>query len=368
MVFSFRSELTEPVRDYASNTPPPGSGCVDCSLGINPFGFAPELSEALKEYDFGGINRYPHADVLHRAVMQYWSGLAALEPGNISLCNGSFLGLFCLNDVIAGGARRDLVSFVPSFTDMLTSAAFFGMRNVKILSASEGGHVFDAAALASEVGADTAMVYLDRPNNPTGFVLPLDGVRRVLDAAKAAGCYVLVDEAYADYIPREESCISLFDGYDNLIVARTFSKGFGLANFRAAYLVSPPEIRALLDKILNPYILSDFVRSICAQALRYPQFPLSFTDYFASAKRAVRAETGNRLRMMDTDDRIPILALRDTCGGNLQQAFLSQGILTVSGAEFEGLDQSSVRISIPSEQNLPALLSAVRAINESRED
>ena len=72
--------------------------------------------------------------------------------------------------------------------------------------------------------------------------------------------------------------------------------------------------------------------------------------------------------MLATDDRIPILTLRETAGGDLQRAFLTHGILTVSGAEFEGLDESCVRVSIPAEKDLPVLLSAVDALNTKKED
>ena len=106
----------------------------------------------------------------------------------------------------------------------------------------------------------TAFFYVDRPNNPTGQTMPLGDVERLCRAAAAAGAFCVVDEAYGDFLPREESAMTLMDRYDNLIIIRTFSKGFGLANLRAGYLVLPPKLTAMLRQCSNPYVLSDIQR------------------------------------------------------------------------------------------------------------
>lgn len=363
MQYEFRENLLSEVRDYASNTPAIPEGAADCSLGVNPYGFAPEVERALKDYDYRRIMKYPHSDTLHHAIADYWSDCAALKKENIALCNGSFLGLYTLNQLFAGTKRNKVISFVPAFTDMLTSAAFCGMEIVTVPADAREALRFPVEKLIDAIDADTALVYLDRPNNPTGSTMPLGEVREVLQAARAAGCFVLADEAYADFIPKSESAIGLFDAFDNLIVTRTFSKGMGLADLRAGYILAPELVVALLNKTLNPYILSESVRLACERALAHPEHPVAHADDFAAAKRALRVLTGDALAMMQTDDRVPILTLHCRGGGNLQRAFLAQGVLTVSGAEFESLDESFVRISIPAGRDLETLLAAVKTLN-----
>ena len=68
------------------------------------------------------------------------------------------------------------------------------------------------------------MVFVDNPNNPTGQVIPLAEIRRIASAAARLGIGVVVDEAYGDYMAKENSAINLLDDFDNVVVLRTFSK------------------------------------------------------------------------------------------------------------------------------------------------
>lgn len=362
MDYNFRPALLREMQDYASHTPHAAGPVIDCSLGVNPYGFAPESADVLRTYDYRRIARYPHEDLLRPAIVRYWRDSAALAPEQIALCNGSFLGLFCLNNLFASGGRQRVVSFVPTFTDMLTSASFFGMEIVPIpfVGCEPYAHT---EALLRAIDRKTALVYLDRPNNPTGSLLPMADVEAVLEAARRAGAFVLVDEAFADYLPREESCVPLLTQYDNLIIARTFSKGFGLADLRAGYLLAPPQVVALYQKTVNPFILPTFVRQACAEALAHPQRPAAHAGDFAAAKKALRAAIGQTLVMEPTDDRVPICAVRSTVDRDLQSAFLRQGFLTVSGREFSSLDARTVRISIPTAAESKRLVRAAAALD-----
>ncbi len=362
MDYHFRSALLSNAQDYASHTPRVSGPAIDCSLGVNPYSFAPEIAEVLRAYDYSRIARYPHEDLLRPAIARYWRDYAALETEQIALCNGSFLGLFCLNNLFAGGGRQRVVSFVPTFTDMLTSAAFFGMEIVPVpfVGCEPYAHT---EALLRAIDRKTALVYLDRPNNPTGSLLPRAEAEAVLDAARRAGAFVLVDEAFADYLPREGSCVPLLEQYDNLILARTFSKGFGLADLRAGYLLAPPRVVELYQKTVNPFILPTFVRRACTEALAHPQHPAAHAKDFAAAKQALRAATGHTLHMEPTDDRVPICAVRSETDCDLQDAFLRRGILTVSGREFSSLDARTVRISIPTAAEAKRLIEAAAALD-----
>lgn len=77
---------------------------------------------------------------------------------------------------------------------------------------------------------------------------------------------VIIDEAYGDYLPREESAIGLTDTFENLVVLRSFSKAHGLAGIRAGYGILPPQLTVPLDNITHPYICS-------CPARRWPRPP-----------------------------------------------------------------------------------------------
>lgn len=94
------------------------------------------------------------------------------------------------------------------------------------------------------------LVCLANPTNPMGFYYPTQQVVRLLQAAKQAGSYVLIDEAYCHFVQASNypDSLALLRQFEHLIVLRTFSKAYGLAGMRLGYLLGP---EALVTKLLT---------------------------------------------------------------------------------------------------------------------
>ena len=158
--------------------------------------------------------------------------------------------------------------------------------------------------------------------------------------------------------------MTLMDHHDNLIIIRTFSKGFGLANLRAGYLVLQPELTAMLRQCSNPYVLSDIQRRACAAALTEPSFPVSHAEDFGTAKQKIAEKIGERVHMLKTDGRVPICALVLQGDGNLQQMLMDNGVYALSGLDFEGLDERYVRLCVPMLSSLSRLIDALERVEK----
>jgi len=358
MNFPFRPQLTAEGKSYANHTPAITADTLDASLGVNPYGFPPAAAAAMAAFDPARLMDYPHSRILHEAIAACWQAYDGPGQEELTLANGSICALYYLNNLFSQSLRREVVGFVPTFTDMVESVRCFGMTYRGIpLRLSEEGRA-EISDLLPAITEKTAFVYLDRPNNPTGQTLPLSDMEEILIKARQVGAYVLADEAYGDFIPREESVLALWRKYDNLLVTKTFSKGYGLANLRCGYIAAPRELTAYLGRTTNPYLLSDLERETCAAVLRAGD-PTAHAGDFRQAKEALRGVIGHRLFMLRTDDRVPIctLALREEA--DLQALLLEKGVLTVSGAEFENLSGRYVRLRIPEKSDLPRLLTAV---------
>ena len=92
------------------------------------------------------------------------------------------------------------------------------------------------------------LVYLANPNSPSGTSLPRE---QVAELAEALPCPLIVDEAYADFA--QDHCVDLVREHPNVIVTRSFSKGYSLAGIRLGYLVAQPAVVAQLLKIKDSY-------------------------------------------------------------------------------------------------------------------
>ncbi|BGP48993.1 histidinol-phosphate transaminase [Rhodotorula kratochvilovae] len=112
------------------------------------------------------------------------------------------------------------------------------------------------------------LIYLCSPGNPTGTLIPLDDIRAILANPDYEGL-VVVDEAYIDFASPDKSAVELLvnEGWSNLVIMQTLSKGFGLAAIRMGIAISSPEIIQVLNNIKAPYNISTPTASLALRAL-----------------------------------------------------------------------------------------------------
>jgi histidinol-phosphate aminotransferase len=108
------------------------------------------------------------------------------------------------------------------------------------------------------------VVFVCTPNNPTGTVTSVDDVRRIADAAHGL---VVVDEAYFEFCGL--SMVPFLSELSNLIVVRTMSKAFRLANVRLGYGIASPDVLEQLRRVRMPYAQSSFTEIAATVALKH---------------------------------------------------------------------------------------------------
>lgn len=356
-----RSVYLKETKSYADHTPEATASILDCSLGVNPYGPPPQALEAIRAFDLGRLGDYPHTHAAHDAIIRYWREFTELSRNNILLSDGSVSALYLINALFANPGA-EVLGFMPSFTDMIVNVGMQGMHYTGVAPA-DADYRENVDALLDAMRADTALVYIDNPNNPTGQLLLKRDLLRVLERAKELGVYVLIDEAYGDFVDQSDSALCYQSRFDNLIVLRTFSKGFGLAGLRAGYVVTTPELTGYMGKTSNPYTMNELTREAAAAAMSAAGYTSSHGADFARIKQALRENTGHALRLLVTDDRVPICALKHREAADLQALLYNEGILTVSGAEFDCMDESCVRLRVPAAGQAERLIRAVRKVD-----
>jgi histidinol-phosphate aminotransferase len=109
-------------------------------------------------------------------------------------------------------------------------------------------------ALLAKATPKTKIVYLANPNNPTGAYLPFSEVKR-LHAGLPADALLVLDAAYAEYVARNDYAagIELVSTSENVVMTRTFSKIYGLANLRIGWAYAPARIVDALNRVRGPF-------------------------------------------------------------------------------------------------------------------
>lgn len=122
----------------------------------------------------------------------------------------------------------------------------------KVVAAKNYGH--DLAAMRAQIGEKTRLVFIANPNNPTGTLLAKDELESFI-AALPTQVLCVLDEAYYEFVDPQVRTESLDwpNRYPNLIIARTFSKAYGLAGLRIGYGISSLEVADLLNRVRQPF-------------------------------------------------------------------------------------------------------------------
>lgn len=324
----------------------PGSGVLDCSLGQNPCGFPVDI---LKELDIGslGMDSYPdpyHRD-LRRALVEYWNG--RFKEEDVFIGAGSMGCLERINKALLRDGSF-VLGYSPQFAEYVTEVRVSGGIYEGVPLLEEEDFKFNAERFLSRLSDKYTAVYIDNPNNPTGQVISLEVIKEIARRALEIGVVVLIDEAYGDYMGEENSAINL--DYPNVIVIRSFSKGFGLAGLRVGYaVVKGEELNELYAKVNLPFSISSFSERVALKALKYGGFLERSRDVIKGSKqKIVSALKALGFRVFHTEMKVPIFLVSKE-GADLYEFFKSKGILCVSGNGFPGLSSSYVRIRVPSD-------------------
>jgi len=249
-----------PRPDYASlTTYDPGRRRVEVDLSDNTnlWGPNPDALARFRAAEADDLRCYPqvYADTLRRAVAERFG--VGME--NVTTGDGSDDVLDSAFRAAAGPGER--VAFpAPTFVMADEFARMNGMKSVPVPWR-------DALADPSTLLASApAVVYVCRPNNPTGALAPAAWVEKLLDLAGANGPLVVIDEAYADFAG--ESLIGWAVERPRLLIARTCSKAYGLAGLRCGFGVARADVILEVEKSRGPYKVARLTAEAAAAAVR----------------------------------------------------------------------------------------------------
>jgi histidinol-phosphate aminotransferase len=336
-------------------------GVVDCALGTNPLGIPDSVRAFLASPQNWDPGCYPPPDLtpLRETIAEYL-GDSDVTREHIVLGHGSFgVLLTLLRILLPPGSLLGGVS--PQFTDVPLQAM---LNNVRYHPLILHPPLFEAhldAWLRAARGRPHVL-YVDRPHNPTGQTLTLAELEHLSHVCAKGGSWLLVDEAYGDYLPRDEWATRLTS--PNVIVVRSFSKAWGLAGMRVGYGVTRhPELLELFRKVHPPFPVNTLGAILAREALSDSAFLERTKTYVFTTKTRLMEffRKHSFLRMAATDPRTPILLLSEN-RGNLATLLGEQGIAGESGEGYMHLDERYVRLRIPSPEFLELFLERLDAL------
>ncbi|HTS01621.1 MAG TPA: histidinol-phosphate transaminase [Thermoanaerobaculia bacterium] len=217
---------------------------VILSSNENPYGPSPKALEAAAH---AAANRYP--DALEEEARAAIARLHGVPVEQVLLGCGSS-EILQMADQAFSGPGKGVVAAEPTFEAVLAYAKVARADGVKVPLTADFRH--DLPAMAAACDASTGLVYVCNPNNPTATIVTGDEMAAF--AAKVPpSAAILVDEAYHHFVEdtRYRSSVELIGRHPNVVVARTFSKIYGMAGMRLGYAVSSKETIAAMQPLAS---------------------------------------------------------------------------------------------------------------------
>jgi histidinol-phosphate aminotransferase len=217
-------------------------GVILLNFNENPYGPSPKAAAALAACTAIAA-RYPDqasAELTAEIAKKY-----GLTRENVALGCGS-TEILRAADVTFLAPGKNVVVADPTFEAVLDYARAMHSNAVKVPLTSDYRH--DLPKMAAACTSKTGVLYICNPNNPTGTIVTRDEMAACIQAVPPT-TLILVDEAYNDFAtdPRYASAVEFIPKYPNVLVARTFSKIYGMAGMRLGYAIGAKEQMARIS-------------------------------------------------------------------------------------------------------------------------
>jgi histidinol-phosphate aminotransferase len=243
-----------------------------------------------------GLNRYP--DPQHIKLKGKISEVLGLPQDSIVLGNGSDEMIDVLFRVFCNPGKDKILLMSPTYGayEVFANIHGVGISHCQLKDDfSLDLHRMDAVCHLVNNGSVEhgmhKMLFICSPNNPSGNSFPLEQIEMIANRFKGI---TIVDEAYIDF-SEHPSAVTLLDTCPRLVVLRTLSKAWGLANVRVGIAVADPSIIQTMHKVKYPYNLSGVAQQLAQEALEH-------ADEVASAIHEIRVE---RERMAQAIQELP---------------------------------------------------------------
>lgn len=342
--------LNYDIKSYANAG---GHTCrLDCSLGVNDDNIPARVLQCLTEISADTVKHYPHTEEVIQKLIEKFDGITKLAHENFSLGCGSIDLLYQINCLYLNPSKT-VVGYAPQFSAYVDHVHFMGANYLPYVLKQEDGYAFHADEFISFMENNPAhLIYVDNPNNPTGQVIPLSEIEKIVAAAHHLNAAVIVDEAYGDYMPLENSAVSLFHQYEHLYVTKSFSKGYGLAGMRMGYAMGNKQSIAQLNKLVTPFNCNGLARKLAISMLDGEDYLKTLLERTTQKKEQLLSGL-TKIKAAKTAPYTPIsLLYTEDPSVDLCHLLNQVGISTVSGASFDHLGIHAVRLMLCEDMSL----------------
>ena len=325
---------------------------LDFSANINPLGFPPGLTGAVQEA-LREIVHYPD-----RNCLKLRTALAAhhrLAPEEILVGNGSTELIYLAARALK--PQRGLI-ITPAFSEYEHALDLAGVP-VAFHPTAESHH-FTLQEVPELQAGD--LVFLANPASPSGVLLDLELFSRVAARVEAAEAYLLLDEAFVDFV--ETASLKHHLGrFPRLMILRSFTKFFGIPGMRLGFLLGTPELVARLSEAQEPWSVNTMAQAMGVACLADQEYMSRTRSLIARELEFLLPRLAALPGLSPFPSAVNYLLVKLTRPGMtaavLRERLLAHRIVIRDASNFQGLDERFFRLAVRSREENERLLAAL---------
>ena len=300
-----------------------------------------------------GVNRYP--DPQQSSVKVVLGKQRNINPNQILLGNGSDEVLDLLFRAFCEPKIDNVITLPPTYGMYSVLSNLNNIENREVLLTTDFQPQVEK--ILETVDANTKIIFLCSPNNPTGNSFSDESVVKLLENFKGL---VVIDEAYIDFSDKE-SWLAKIDQYPNLVITQTLSKAYGLAGIRLGICYGSAAVISVLNKIKPPYNVNELTQLRALERLSNPEkIKSEITSIIAQREELLKVLVDVKFveKIYPTEANFILIKVDDA--NKRYDELIAKGIV-IRNRTTQPLCENTLRLTIGTKEENKKLIEALKA-------
>jgi len=316
---------------------------IDFSANINPLGISEKCKKTIID-SIDDLIHYPDPDYfdLKQSIGAYHN----IDQERIVLGNGA---IDCIFQIAEFMNVEEALILAPTFIEYERAFLRNGTK-VKRHNLSLGrGFKLDADAFIKDLTGSVGAAVICNPNNPTGQVVPRADMMRIMDHCEAKGIYLVIDEAFMEFIDDEDadSMVDRLEDFDNLIILRSLTKFFAIPGLRLGYFLTANQgIVDAAQRYRIPWTINTIAANLAVEALKDREYISEARAYIKKEREWLYGELDKIEGLTVFEPTANYIFFKVEKAMDLKALMLEEGIMIRHCANYYNLDESYYRVAV----------------------
>ena len=338
---------------------------LDFSANINPLGLSFQVKNTILN-SIAEIIHYPDPACysLKKTIAEFYQ----INKKKIIIGNGAVELLYILCHVLR---PKQALILAPSFSEYERAARAAHSKINYFYLSEQDNFLFPTETLIKKL-KNIDLCFIGNPNNPTGNLLTIEEIEKIIIAAKKENCYIVLDESFIDFVKNDSlyTARSLLDKFENLILLQSLTKFYAIPGLRLGFAAMSEQLIKKLELAKDPWNVNVLAQKAGIAGLKDIEYQIKTKQFVQKSKDSFFHQLANISNLKIYNPSVNFILLKilnETMEAqHLKTLLMKKNILIRDCSNYPGLNNFFVRIAVKSEAENQILLREIKTIFEAR--